>query len=341
MPTKSTTPTLQQLAAKRYSAEHDFSEAITNWFSRHSSQGYLPFDDQPEIAKAIWTLDALALSLSVAGVTHFLMGMGSELRRLCDYARLVGAPVTEEFAHALVAEVKRLGRGKLPAETHSAVASAVHGFEQRDMARGGEGLFLALEDECSGAVIEEIEARLRPFVKKNAAKIVEAFDTLLRPAPVIGEATATGPDGERYFSADFRDYDARVREWSARASKLPESAWAEIAKRYRKTVAFKADWKITRVWSDPRFGRTLDDWKVERKKTGARFIETERAVQALLDASSLPPKIRTKATEAHQDACRALAFLPELERYADGLALIETMLAPFDGFIPPWDSSWV
>lgn len=84
MPTKSTTvPTLQQLAAKRYSAEKDFSEAITNWFNRHSSQGYLPFDDQPEIAKANWTLDALTLSLSVAGVTHFLMGMGSELRRLC------------------------------------------------------------------------------------------------------------------------------------------------------------------------------------------------------------------------------------------------------------------
>jgi hypothetical protein len=341
MPTKSpAAPTLQQLVAKRYPHEKDFSAALINWFNRHSSQGYLPFDDQPEIAKAIWTLDALVVSLSVSGATHFLMGMGSQLRRLGDYARLVGAPVTEAFAHELVAEVKRLGRGKLPAETSSAVASTVHGFEQRDMAAGGEGLFLALDDEYSGAVIEEIEARLRPFVKTNATKIVEAFDSLVRPAAVIGKATATGPNGERYFSDDFRAYDARVREWSARASKLPESAWEEVAKRHRKTVAFKADWKITKVWSEPRFGRTLDDWKVERKKTSQRFIETEQSVKALLDASSLPPKTRIKATEAHHDACRALAYLPELERYPDGLALIETMLAPFEGFIPPWDSSW-
>lgn len=134
------------------------------------------------------------------------------------------------------------------------------------MAAGGEGLFLALQDEYAGAVIEEIEATRRPFVKKNAPKIVKAFDALVRPAVVIGAATATGPNGERYFSDDFRAYDARVREWSARASKLPASAWAEIAKRYRKTVAFKADWKITKVWSEPRFGRTLDDWKVERYK---------------------------------------------------------------------------
>lgn len=63
-------------------------------------------------------------------------------------------------------------------------------------------------------------------------------------------------------------------------------------------------------------------------------------MKALLDVSELPPKMRTKATEAHHDACRALSYLPELERYPDGLALIEIMLAPFEGFIPHWDSSW-
>jgi succinylglutamate desuccinylase len=95
------------------------------------------------------------------------------------------------------------------------------------------------------------------------------------------------------------------------------------------------------VWTDgPRVGRTEEEWKPEFRKTLRQCVEVEKAITALLAASALSPAVQQKALEAYRTATSVLRHLPELERLPGSAATIDSGLAPFESFIPRWDSEW-
>jgi hypothetical protein len=340
-PSPSAANTLERVVAAPYGSAQELLSRVLDWFSHGSPLGRVPFDEQPPLVKALWTLDALSTSLAVSGTTSFLLGMGSEARRVGEYARTVGAPITARFGDAMIQELKRLRRGRLPAETQGAMTDAIKSLESRDQAAGGAGLFLPLDDEFSAAVIAELDSALPHYVVANVADLAAAAATHERPAEQVIDPATPRADGQRCFSADFHDYDSRARDWIQRAGTLTPADFTEIARRYRKGVADKVNRKAMRVWTDgPRVGRTNDEWKPEFKATLKLSADIEDVITKRLQASGMEPSIQRKALAAYFSAAAAIKHLPELERLSWGPEVIEAALAPFEGFVPRWDAAW-
>ena len=343
MPNTSTAAAKTSLtrALAQHAEPADISSALVDWLHTGSPLGRLQFDQQPPLGKALWTLNALSVDLLADGTVHFLRSMGTEARRLADYARMIGASVTEEYATAMVAELKRLNGRRLPPETQGSMGELMDRLEDRDMRAGGTGLFESLDERYVAAVAAEIDAVLPVFAREHVDDIVREFAQHERPAARVVPPDAAGATGRRYFSSDPAAYDRRAREWAVRAGALPESAFATIAKRFKKAAARSADRTVFRVWTDgPRVGRTEEEWKAARRETAQVFIAAETRVQATLAASSLSKPARQKATEAFFYAARMLYHLPELERLPGGPPAIETQLAPFEGSVPQWNAAW-
>lgn len=155
------------------STDAEFSDALTGWLDAPMGQPALGFEDQPEMGRMLWVLDALNTSLVVSGMSHFLYSVriGRYFPKLAIWAKRVGAPTTVAYAKAASAELKALNGGTLPSMVDAKRIATMHELEEHDEAAGGRGLFDALDQEYRVLVTAELSQRLRAYVREHVEDI--------------------------------------------------------------------------------------------------------------------------------------------------------------------------
>jgi hypothetical protein len=152
--------------------DHAFRRALVKWLDAPTGRPALGFDRQPELGRMLWALEALATSVAVDGMTHFLnsAGVGACFGKLERWAKTIGASTTREYVRAAVAHLKRLNGGKLPPMKDTAREAVIARLESADRDAGGHGLFDDLDDEYSGLVAAELPSRLRDYAAQHRAE---------------------------------------------------------------------------------------------------------------------------------------------------------------------------
>jgi hypothetical protein len=155
------------------SDDQAFSRALVKWLDAPTGHPALGFDRQPELGRMLWVLEALATSVGVDGMTHFLnsAGVGAFFGKLEGWAKTIGASTTREYVRAATAHLKQLNGGKLPPMKDPARQAAIERLESRDRDAGGRGLLEALDSEFGQLVTAELPKKMRDYVRRNRAEI--------------------------------------------------------------------------------------------------------------------------------------------------------------------------
>jgi hypothetical protein len=165
-------PPLAEIVANG-SSDVAFESALIGWLNAPRGKPALGFDHQPPTGTMLWVMCGLHTSVAVDGMMHFLKswGVGRHFTRLPAWGKKIGATATATYARVTGAELKRLNGGKLPSMTDAKRIPVLDHLEKQDQARGGTGLFEAIDADFRDAVLEELDVRLRAYVAANLTAI--------------------------------------------------------------------------------------------------------------------------------------------------------------------------
>lgn len=150
-----------------------FEYELIHWLNEPPGRGEkVNFERQPEVGRMLWVLFALATSLEVSGMFHFLNshGINRHFYHVKKWAKAAGATTTARY---MAKAEKLIPDGPLPVDDEAAFYERVEDLDLNE-----EDLFLALDREYRDVVVEEIATCLREYVRTHQKEIEGAFAKL-------------------------------------------------------------------------------------------------------------------------------------------------------------------